>query len=359
MESNGSKRKVARQILHGKGGGPTAFAAAPSVLQEGLQDGHGRRFRYLRLSVTDVCNFRCRYCLPDGYRPPPGGVPDDFLGADEIAVIAAAFARLGTSKIRLTGGEPSLRADLPDLIWRCRQTPGIATVAVTTNGYRLPQQVGDWQAAGLSALNVSIDSLSRAEFARITGHDRLPQILRGIERALALGLAVKVNAVLLREGGAARLNAFMDWLRDMPVTLRFIELMPTGDNRVFFQGQHVRGEDWMQTLREQGWQEAPRATDSGPAREFRHPGHAGRIGFILPYSRDFCASCNRLRVSAQGHLHLCLFADEGHDIRRWCRTGDVEGLMQHLQELVGGKAESHYLQRQHTGAIRHFAQIGG
>lgn len=325
-----------------------------------LQDRYGRRFRYLRLSVTDVCNFRCSYCLPSGYQPPAGGVPDDFLTPAEVSVVAEAFARLGTRKIRLTGGEPSLRADLPELIRRCKQTPGIATVAVTSNGYRLPQQVGDWHAAGLDALNVSIDSLDRAEFARITGHDRLPQILAGLEQAAALGLhQIKVNAVLLRDGAADRLRSFLDWLRDMPVTLRCIELMQTGDNGVFFRDQHLRGEEQLQRLREQGWQEIVRAGDAGPARELWHPDYAGRIGFIMPYSRDFCASCNRLRLSAQGRLHLCLFADQGHDVRRWCRDGDVEGLMTALQTLVEGKAETHLLHQQHTGATRHLAMIGG
>lgn len=325
-----------------------------------LQDRYGRRFRYLRLSVTDVCNFRCTYCLPSGYQTPTGAVPDGFLEADEIAVIVAAFARLGTSKIRLTGGEPGLRADLAELIRICKNTDGIRTVAVTTNGYRLPRQIDDWHQAGLDRLNVSIDSLDRQEFARITGHDKLPTILEGVDRALALGMQnIKINAVLLRDGYAERMQGFIRWLREVPVTLRFIELMQTGDNGVFFRDQHLRGQEMLTMLLEQGWQEVVRAQDAGPARELWHPDYAGRIGFIMPYSSDFCASCNRLRVSALGKLHLCLFADQGHDIRHWCRTGDIDGLMQHLQDLIGDKGESHLLQQQHTGATRHFAMIGG
>ncbi|MFN3712261.1 MAG: GTP 3',8-cyclase MoaA [Alcanivoracaceae bacterium] len=324
-----------------------------------LQDRYGRRFRYLRLSVTDVCNFRCTYCLPSGYQA-PAGVADPFLSAAEVAVIAAAFARLGTSKVRLTGGEPSLRADLPELIRRCKDTAGIRTVALTSNGYRLPRQIDDWHRAGLDALNISIDSLDRDEFTRITGHDRLPHILAGIDRAVALGLSsIKVNAVLLREGQAARMHDFLDWLRETPVTLRFIELMQTGDNAVFFRHQHLRAEEMLLQLKALGWQESVRSHDAGPARELWHADYAGRIGFIMPYSKDFCASCNRLRVSAQGRLHLCLFANEGQDIRDWCQRGDVEGLMAHLQHLVGDKRESHLLQQQQTGATRHFAMIGG
>ena len=224
----------------------------------------------------------------------------------------------------------------------------------------MPQQISDWHHAGLDRLNVSIDSLDAGEFARITGHDRLPVILAGLDRALALGFKnIKINAVLLREGHAERMQQFIHWLRDTPVTLRFIELMQTGDNSVFFRDQHLRGLEMLAMLVEQGWRESPRADDAGPARELFHPDYAGRIGFIMPYSSDFCTSCNRLRVSALGKLHLCLFADQGHDIRQWCRDGDVDGLMLHLQELIGDKRESHLLQQQHTGATRHFAMIGG
>lgn len=324
-----------------------------------LQDGYGRRFHYLRLSITDVCNFRCGYCLPDGWQAPADGIEPP-LHANEIAVLVAAFARLGTSKIRLTGGEPSLRQDLPALIALCKQTPGIRTVALTTNGYRLDKQIDQWHGAGLDAVNVSIDSLDRARFAEITGHDRLPTLLRGLDRAVALGIErVKVNAVLFADQHEVELARFLDWLKRMPLTLRFIELMRTGDNGVFFRRHHLRGDSVLAALQAQGWQEVVRRQDAGPARELWHPDYAGRIGFILPYSSDFCSSCNRLRVSASGKLHLCLFAGEGHDIREYCRRGDVDGLVMRLQELVAGKAASHSLHQGNTGATRHLAMLGG
>lgn len=322
-----------------------------------LEDGHGRRFYYLRLSVTDACNFRCGYCLPEGYRAraeEPGP-----LSVTEAATAMRAFARLGTQKVRLSGGEPSLRADLPDIIAAAHNTPGIRRVAVTSNGYKLPKVIDEWHCSGLDQLNISIDSLDAAEFARITGHDCLPRILTGIDRALALGVQTKVNAVLLSDGAGERLQQFLHWLRDTPVTLRFIELMQTGDNRSYFASNHLRGDTIERQLIEGGWQLLPRAIDAGPAREYAHPDYRGSIGLITPYGRDFCQSCNRLRVSAQGKLHLCLFADAGLDLREEIRRGDVDALAERIRNLVVGKAASHFLQQGQTGATRNLSVIGG
>ncbi|WP_043318998.1 GTP 3',8-cyclase MoaA [Microbulbifer sp. HZ11] len=323
---------------------------------ETLEDGHGRRFYYLRLSVTDVCNFRCDYCLPDGYQA-TRKAPD--LSVAEAGTVMRAFAMLGTRKVRLSGGEPSLRKDLPELIQAASATPGIQRVAVTSNGYRLPSVIDTWHRSGLHQLNISIDSLDNAEFAHITGHDCLPKIRTGIDRALELGIQTKVNAVLLSDGAQARLHQFLDWLKTTPVTLRFIELMQTGDNRDYFASNHVRGSDIEQQLIESGWQLLPRALDAGPAREYVHPDYAGRIGLITPYSKDFCNSCNRLRISAQGKLHLCLFSDAGLDLRETIRTGDADALAEKVRALIGNKEVSHYLQQGNTGGTQNLSIIGG
>ncbi|WP_226702032.1 GTP 3',8-cyclase MoaA [Microbulbifer elongatus] len=321
-----------------------------------LEDGHGRRFYYLRLSVTDVCNFRCGYCLPDGYQATPKG-PD--LSVAEAATVTRAFAQLGTRKVRLTGGEPSLRKDLPELIHNAKTTPGIRRVAVTSNGYKLPSVIDSWHHNGLDQLNISIDSLDDREFAEITGHDCLPKIRTGIDRALELGVQTKVNAVLLSDGAQARLHQFLNWLKTTPVTLRFIELMQTGDNRNYFASNHLRGSDIEQQLIETGWQLLPRALDAGPAREYVHPDYAGRIGLITPYSKDFCNSCNRLRISAQGKLHLCLFSDTGLDLRETIRNGDADTLAAKVRALIGNKEVSHYLQQGNTGGTQNLSIIGG
>ncbi|WP_428820333.1 GTP 3',8-cyclase MoaA [Microbulbifer sp. MCCC 1A16149] len=321
-----------------------------------LQDGHGRRFYYLRLSVTDVCNFRCDYCLPDGYQ---ASHQQPELTVAEASTVMRAFAQLGTRKVRLSGGEPSLRKDLPELILAARQTPGIQRVAVTSNGYKLPSVIDSWQQNGLDQLNISIDSLDPAEFARVTGHDCLPKILTGIDRALELGIQTKVNAVLLSDGAHARLQQFLGWLKTTPVTLRFIELMQTGDNRDYFASNHLRGSEIEQQLIEDGWQLLPRPLDAGPAREYVHPDYAGRIGLITPYSKDFCSSCNRLRVSAQGKLHLCLFSDAGLDLRETISTGDASALAEKVRALIGNKEVSHYLPQGNTGGTQNLSIIGG
>lgn len=321
-----------------------------------LQDALGRRFYYLRLSITDVCNFRCQYCLPDGYQ----GRPDDaFLTLPEIRQTLTAFAALGTEKVRLTGGEPSLRPDLPAIIEAAAATEGIRQVALTSNGYKLPQRIDAWQQAGLNQLNVSIDSLDPAQFEQITGHDRLPEVLAGIDRSLALGINTKVNALLMR-GLDNQLPRFLAWLKHTPVTLRFIEVMQTGDQAVFFRQHHLSGAGVKAQLLDDGWQPVLRARDAGPAEEFWHPDYAGRIGLIMPYSPDFCDSCNRLRVSSTGKLHLCLFTEQGLDLRPWMQPEvDAVALQQRLVELVQHKAPSHLLHQGDSGATSNLSIIGG
>ena len=321
-----------------------------------LEDSHGRRFHYLRLSITDVCNFRCDYCLPDGYQC---DTPRSFLTVPEISTVANAFANLGTSKVRITGGEPSLRKDLPQIIEAVSQTPNIEKVGITTNGDKLSRQVKSWQDAGLTSLNVSIDSLDPRIFASITGHDKLNAILAGIDKAISLGLPVKVNAVLMKHLNEAGLQQFWQWLRHTPVTLRFIELMQTGDNLNLFNAQHISGQALKTRLISEGWQKVTRSKSAGPAQEFKHPDYAGRIGLIMPYSKGFCESCNRLRISALGQIHLCLFAEQGIDLRSYMTAGDTLGLQKAIQNLMGDKSVSHWLDEGKTGATQHLAMLGG
>lgn len=321
-----------------------------------LEDKYGRRFHYLRLSITDVCNFSCTYCLPDGYACDSDR---DFMSPEEISTLVNTFAQLGTSKVRLTGGEPSLRKDLPQIIQQCASTPGIEHVAMTSNGYKLEKCVEEWVDAGLHSINISIDSLDPRLFAAITGHDSLKTILVGIDKALSLGLKVKVNAVLMRQYNESEFARFLNWLKKTPISLRLIELMQTGDNAGFFQKNHVSAEPLKEQLLQTGWGQVIRDKAAGPAQEFYHPDYAGKIGLIMPYSKDFCSSCNRLRISATGKLHLCLFAEQGLDIRRYITAGDEIGLRKELINLLGNKEASHWLQDGLTGATKHLAMLGG
>jgi cyclic pyranopterin phosphate synthase len=325
-----------------------------------LTDGYARRFTYLRLSVTEACNFRCNYCLPNGTDCGAAQRAGE-LGLAEIRRLVGAFAQLGIRKVRLTGGEPSLRRDLAAIIALCKRTPGIETVALTTNGYRLERDLPAWREAGLDALNVSVDSLDPATFALITGHDRLRGVLAGIDLAQRLGLRrIKLNCVLLRDINHGEVDAFLAFVRERPLTLRLIELMRTGDNGAFFERHHLRGEGIARHLLAAGWQPLPRAPHAGPAQEYRHPDYRGGIGLITPYGREFCAGCNRLRVASDGRLFLCLFADRHHDLRPLLRGDDCGPLRAHLRRLVlQDKGESHQLHRAQTGATRHLAMIGG
>ncbi len=322
-----------------------------------LSDGFGRRFEYLRLSITDLCNFRCNYCLPDGV---DCSEKKSYLTRQEIATLVSAFAQLGTKKVRITGGEPALRKDLAEVISICSNTPGIQQVALTTNGFNLHNKIASWYDAGLTQLNVSLDSLDPRLFNAITGHDKLEKVMLGIERAAQLGLKqVKLNAVLLNTFNYHQFDDYLQWLKNKPVTARFIELMETGDNKAFFKQNHVSGEAIKHRLINQGWTQIIRDKLAGPAQEFYHPDYAGRVGLIMPYSKDFCQSCNRLRVSSTGQLHLCLFADQGIDLRPALRQGNVSEVCDVIVAAMSNKAVSHELQNHFTGATKQLAGLGG
>lgn len=323
-----------------------------------LQDRFGRRFPYLRLSVTDICNFRCGYCLPDGYAKSCG---DGFLTLPEIRRLVTAFARLGTWKIRLTGGEPTLRHDFTDIARMVAGIDGIRRVAFTTNGYRLPQRAQAFRDAGLDAVNISIDSLDPTGFAAVTGHDRLREVSDGVQAALDAGFeAVKVNTVLLKGINDEALDDFLAFIADRPVSLRFIELMQTGENPAYFRDHHASASLIRDQLLLRGWVEQPRAEGAGPAVEFAHADYRGRTGLIAPYSKDFCATCNRLRVSAQGELHLCLFGEHGHDLRPLLQHDrQLPELQERISTLLHLKRAGHSLHNGDTGIRHHFAAIGG
>ncbi|SHI02507.1 GTP 3',8-cyclase MoaA [Ferrimonas marina] len=323
-----------------------------------LQDRFGRRFHYLRLSITDACNFKCQYCLPNGYKP--DGKPR-FLNLDEIRRVLSAFAQVGTRKVRITGGEPTLRKDFESVLELVAATPGVERIATTTNGYRLAEHAEAWHRAGLRQVNVSVDSLDPKRFAQITGDSRFHQVMQGIDRALEVGYdKVKMNVVLLKELNGDQLPLFLDYLRDHPVDLRFIELMETGLHHDYFQQHHLSGAVIQAQLLKEGWRLDPRGADDGPALNYSHPDYAGRIGLIMPYSKDFCASCNRLRVSAIGKLHLCLFTEAGIELRDLLGAdAQQEELVARLHAALGQKEATHYLQEGNSGATPHLASIGG
>ncbi|MEL7292039.1 MAG: GTP 3',8-cyclase MoaA [Pseudomonadota bacterium] len=325
-----------------------------------FEDRFHRKFYYLRLSVTDVCNFKCTYCLPDGYRP-SGQKNSSFLSLAEIQRVVSAFAECGTSKVRITGGEPSLRKDFNQIIATVASTPGIDKVATTTNGYRMAKQVSQWKEAGLTHINVSVDSLDPRMFHQITGENKFSQVMAGIDRAFEVGYEqVKVNVVLMKDLNAHELPAFLNWIKNRPIQLRFIELMQTGEMDELFQRHHVSGVAIRNQLIANGWLLKVRANNDGPAQVFVHPDYQGEIGLIMPYEKDFCASCNRLRVSAIGKLHLCLFGEQGAELRDLLEHDQQQReLIERIQAQLQTKSVSHFLHDGNSGMTPHLASIGG
>ena len=330
-----------------------------NVGNERLVDAFQRHYYYLRLSITDQCNFRCNYCLPNGYQPEAN--KPSFLTLSEITRVARAFAAMGTEKIRLTGGEPTLRKDFLTIAESVANVEGIRHVALTTNGYRMAKDVADWKRAGITSVNVSVDSLDPRMFHQITGINKFDEVMRGIDRAFDVGYhKVKVNSVLMKNLNDHEFNQFLAWVKNRPIQMRFIELMQTGEMDSFFERHHLSGEFLAQKLLSQGWQLQRRAATDGPAKVFSHPDYQGEIGLIMPYEKNFCASCNRLRVSAKGKLHLCLFGEEGIELRDLLQSEEQQGVLQsRIFSALQGKREHHYLHQGDSGIRNHLASIGG
>jgi len=326
-----------------------------------LRDSLGRQFQYLRLSVTDVCNFRCVYCLPNGYtKDPKAEYP---LTVSEIGNLVSAFAEMGFWKVRLTGGEPTVRADIVEIAREVARVPGIRKVAISTNAYRLKQLAAPLREAGVSAFNISVDSLDPERFAAITGTQRLEDVRAGVDAALEAGVRdLKINTVLMRglNDSEKDLAAFQDWVRHAPISVRFIELMRTGDNRKLFEDHHVSAGELRLRLLRSGWRIKERSQGDGPAVEFEHPEYRGRIGLIAPYAEGFCSTCNRLRVSSRGALKLCLFGEGEFSLRPLLQSPSQKmELIGAVQAILRKKAPSHYLHEGNYGTTRHLASIGG
>ncbi len=327
---------------------------------QSFSDSFGRQFKYLRISVTDRCNFRCVYCLPNGYqRPSEPQEPE--LTAEEIFKLCSGFSRLGFEKIRLTGGEPTLRRDLVAIISAVSKLPGIRTVALTTNGHNLEQLAAPLKEAGLASVNVSLDSLDAGRFQAMTGSARFEAVIRGIDKAISVGFrSVKLNSVLMKGVAEIDFDGFVEWVRERPVTVRFIELMRTGKNADLFESHHLSAGDFQLRLLKGGWKPVSRLSDAGPALEFSHPEFLGKIGLIAPYSKDFCQSCNRLRVSCRGDLRLCLFGDENISLRPSLQQADyAEAVASKVAQAIQRKPEAHQLKEGKYGSTWNLASIGG
>ena len=327
-----------------------------------LKDSFGRTFPYIRLSITDVCNFKCGYCLPNGYQVDKSD-NRKFLQLEEIKRLAKVFSKLGVSKIRLTGGEPTVRKDFFEIIKILKNDAGIKRVVITTNGYHLNEKAKMLVDSGINGINISIDSLERNIFKKVTGHDRLPEILQGIKILQQLNFEnIKINAVLLNGINASEkdFDLWGEFIKKNKVDLRYIELMQTGDNLDYFNKYHISSKIFKDYLNKKKWIYQTFGKDAGPSLNYINPDYKGKFGIIAPYSKDFCRTCNRLRITSRGDLRLCLFGSTGISIRHLLQKDDQ---IEELQDLIVGqmkfKKESHYLELGETGLTKNLSKTGG
>ncbi|XP_019841224.2 molybdenum cofactor biosynthesis protein 1 isoform X4 [Bos indicus] len=314
-----------------------------------LTDSFGRRHSYLRISLTERCNLRCQYCMPEE------GVPltpkADLLTTEEILTLARLFVKEGVDKIRLTGGEPLIRPDVVDIVAQLRQLEGLRTIGITTNGINLARLLPQLQKAGLSAINVSLDTLVPAKFEFIVRRKGFHKVMEGIHKAIELGYSpVKVNCVVMRGLNEDELLDFVALTEGLPLDVRFIEYMPFDGNKWNFK-KMVSYKEMLDTLRQQ-WPELEKLPEeeSSTAKAFKIPGFRGQVSFITSMSEHFCGTCNRLRITADGNLKVCLFGNSEVSLRDHLRAGaSEEELLRVIGAAVGRKKRQHaelFLMRQ-------------
>jgi len=313
-------------------------------------DPFGRSISYVRISVTDRCNLRCTYCMPDGYLGAES--PADVLSYEEIAKIAEAMVGLGVQKFRLTGGEPLVRRELHVLVRQLAAFPEVTDLALSTNAVLLRQNARALKDAGLRRVNISLDTLRPETFKAISVNASLDAVLDGIAAAEEVGLApIKINTVVMKGVNDMEVEDLARLTFTKPWTMRFIEVMPMRQNPGKQVGQYVSTDD-IQTRLERVGRLIPveRDAHAGPAKEFRYEGAVGSVGFITPLSHTFCGSCNRVRMTTTGKLRLCLFGESGCDLRTPLRAGaSVDDLRGIILAALKHKPESHHLALGYSG----------
>lgn len=345
----------------GEGFGAVPEPEAREIPADGpMRDGFGRRIEYLRVSVTDKCNLRCVYCMPEE------GLPwlrrDQILRYEEIAEIVGVMAGMGLRRVRVTGGEPLVRRDLPELVRMLRAVPGIEDLALSTNAVLLAEHAEALRGAGLDRVNVSLDSLRPERIDAIARRPAAEAILRGLEAAERAGFhPIKVNCVVMRGRNDDEVADFAAVTRERPWHVRFIEVMPTGGNLGVSREEYVSSEEILARVRTLGdLRPVDGPGGNGPARYFAFDGAAGTVGVITPMSHNYCDRCNRMRLTADGQLRPCLFGDLQTDLRGPLRRG--EPLEPHVRRTLRIKPERHHLVRGSdagSGGLAALSQVGG
>lgn len=334
-----------------------------------MKDNYGRRIDYLRISLTDRCNLRCIYCMPEE------GVPfkshEDMLRIEEIADFARRAAQSGIRRVRLTGGEPLVRKGVVDLIREINEIPEIEDISLTTNGILLPKMAADLRDAGLTRVNISLDTLDPVQFSYVTRLGKIEDVFAGIDAALEYGFdPVKINAVAVR-GLDQDFFGFAKLSLDRPLHVRFIEYMPVGESSGctgagWTEEDIIPASEIIERINEgaiaagigalEPLSDEDLPSGAGPAIYYRLPAAKGTVGFISAMSNHFCDSCNRLRLTADGKLRPCLFSDKEIDVMGPIRADDEEAVDRAIKEAIGIKPDEHHEER---GTQRRMSQIGG
>lgn len=318
-----------------------------------MKDSYGRNINYLRISVTDLCNLRCKYCMPEE------GISkvhhEDMLSIEEIEEIVKVFVSLGVDKIRLTGGEPLVRNGIIDIVQRIGNLAQIRDLAMTTNGVLLKRNAQDLKSAGLNRVNISLDTLDKEKYAYITRGGKLKDVLDGIEAARKVGLTpIKINTVLIGGFNEDEIEDFVTLTKKQDIDVRFIELMPIGESIKLESEYYVSNQLILDKVPE--LIKVEREDISSPAVYYKLPNSKGKVGIINPISCKFCEYCNRIRLTAQGKLKLCLHSNEEIDLKASLRNG--EDIKEIILESINQKPESHNLE---SGKYvsKNMNQIGG
>lgn len=335
----------------------------PEYTGEGpLVDQWGRRVKSLRISVTDKCNFRCQYCMPEE------GLAwlrnDQVLTYEEFERLARILVRLGIENIRLTGGEPLVRKDLPDLVRRLAPIPGLRSLSVTTNGFFLKDLAGPLAEAGLTRINVSLDTLQRDKFHQMARRDCFDQVVAGLEECERYPSLqpIKVNAVAMRGFTEEEIPAFVEFARRKPYVLRFIEFMPIDGDEIWSRDKVLTGAEILAEMRKlYPLEPVPQDDPAQTSREYRFADGRGKVGFINPVSEPFCSTCDRIRLTADGQLRTCLFSVTETDVRGPLRRGASDAQLEELlRRAVWRKELKHNINDPgFVRANRTMSQIGG
>lgn len=329
-----------------------------------LRDSYGRAIRDLRVSLTDRCNFRCFYCLPHG--EPPIAPKEQMLSYEEIEVAGDIFVGLGIEKIRLTGGEPMMRRDIETIIAKLSalKSKGLRDLALTTNGYFLPDRAVGLKASGLDRITISLDSLKRDVFKQMTGVDVLDRVLGGLAAAKNAGLEpIKINAVIVRGHNEDEVADFAEFAREHDVKMRFIEFMPLDSGHEWAREQVVSGREICERINERYPLEridVERGSETSARYRFADGGK-GEIGIIAPVTEPFCGACSRIRLTADGQIRTCLFSTVEYSLRDILRSGaSREEIIEYIESVVLKKEPRHYINDpQFVAPSRTMSFIGG